>query len=62
MCSSTFLRYSKDRQRKYRGLYFDKVGEIFNTFYSQNLPFELTGAQKRVIKGNKKKIWGAGDK
>ena len=44
------LRYSKDRQRKYRGLYFDKVGEIFNTFYSQNLPFELTGAQKRVIK------------
>ena len=44
------LRYSKDRQRKYRGLSFDKVGEIFNTFYSQNLPFELTGAQKRVIK------------
>lgn len=50
MCSSTFCDYSKDRQRKYRGLYFDKVGEIFNTFYSQNLPFELTGAQKRVIK------------
>lgn len=44
------LRYSKDRQRKYRGLYFDKVGEVFNTFYSKNLPFELTGAQKRVIK------------
>lgn len=44
------LRYSKDRQRKYRGLYFDKVGEVFNTFYSRNLPFELTGAQKRVIK------------
>lgn len=44
------LRYSKDRQRKYQGLYFDKVGDIFNTFYSQNLPFQLTGAQKRVIK------------
>ena len=44
------LRYTKDRQRKYRGLYFEKVGEIFNTFYSQNLPFQLTGAQKRVIK------------
>lgn len=44
------LRYSKDRQRKYRGLRFERVGEIFNTFYSQNLPFELTGAQKRVIK------------
>ena len=30
------LRYSKDRQRKYRGLRFERVGEIFNTFYSQN--------------------------
>ena len=44
------LRYTKDRQRKYRGLVFERVGEIFNTFYSQNLPFQLTGAQKRVIK------------
>ena len=26
------------------------MGEVFNTFYSQNLPFQLTGAQKRVIK------------
>ena len=44
------LRYARDRQRKFRGLYFERVGEIFNTFYSQNLPFQLTGAQKRVIK------------
>lgn len=44
------LRYSKDRQRKYRGLCFERVGEVFNTFYVQNLPFALTGAQKRVIK------------
>ena len=44
------LRYTKDRQRKYRGLIFERVGEVFNTFYSQNLPFQLTGAQKRVIK------------
>ena len=44
------LRYSKDRQQKFRGLYFEKVGEVFNTFYSQNLPFQLTNAQKRVIK------------
>ena len=44
------LRYAKDRQRKFRGLYFERVGEIFNTFYSQNLPFQLTSAQKRVIK------------
>lgn len=44
------LRYTKDRQRKYRGLVFGRVGEVFNTFYAQNLPFQLTGAQKRVIK------------
>jgi ATP-dependent DNA helicase RecG len=44
------LRYSKDRQLKYRGYVFENVGGIFNTFYYQNLPFELTGAQKRVIK------------
>ena len=44
------LRYTKDRQRKFRGLLFERVGEIFNTFYTQNLPFQLTGAQKRVIK------------
>ena len=44
------LRYTKDRQRKYRGLVFGRVGEVFNTFYLQNLPFQLTGAQKRVVK------------
>lgn len=44
------LRYTKDRRRKYRGLVFERVGEVFNTFYSQNLPFQLTNAQKRVIK------------
>lgn len=44
------LRYAKDRQRRYRGYVFEVVGDYFNTFYSRNLPFELTGAQKRVIK------------
>ena len=44
------LRYAKDRQRKYRGYVFETVGEIFNTFYSKNLPFELSGAQKRVLR------------
>ncbi|MBQ3771129.1 MAG: ATP-dependent DNA helicase RecG, partial [Bacteroidaceae bacterium] len=29
---------------------FNRVGKVFNTFYSEKLPFELTGAQKRVIK------------
>ena len=44
------LRYARDRQYKYRGYVFGKVGEVFNTFYTRNLPFELTGAQKRVLK------------
>lgn len=33
-----------------KGVVFDTVGKLFNTFYSSYLPFELTGAQKRVIK------------
>lgn len=44
------LRYAKDRHRKFRGLCFERVGGIFNRFYTQNLPFQLTDAQKRVIK------------
>lgn len=44
------LRYSKERQRKYQGYVFPCVGDVFNGFYSRNLPFALTGAQKRVIK------------
>ncbi len=38
------------RKKKIKGLPFDKVGEKFNTFYKEYLPFELTGAQQRVIK------------
>ena len=33
-----------------RGVVFEKVGELFNSFYKKHLPFELTGAQKRVVK------------
>ncbi|MBQ0085747.1 MAG: ATP-dependent DNA helicase RecG [Prevotella sp.] len=44
------LRYASDQRRKYRGYIFSKVGEVFNTFYNRYLPFELTGAQKRVIR------------
>jgi ATP-dependent DNA helicase RecG len=33
-----------------RGVVFQKVGELFTTFYDKYLPFELTGAQKRVMK------------
>lgn len=50
------LRYTKERRNKFRGLPFEHVGEIFNTFYSQNLPFQLTGAQKRVIKEMRRDI------
>ncbi|MCQ2114332.1 MAG: ATP-dependent DNA helicase RecG [Bacteroidaceae bacterium] len=44
------LRYASDQRRKYRGYIFSKVGDVFNTFYNKYLPFELTGAQKRVIR------------
>ena len=43
------LRYASDQRRKYRGYVFNRVGEIFNSFYANNLPFSLTGAQKRVM-------------
>ena len=43
------LRYASDQRRKYRGYVFSRVGDIFNSFYKNNLPFSLTGAQKRVM-------------
>ena len=43
------LRYASDHRRKYRGYVFKHVGDQFNWFYSHNLHFELTGAQKRVM-------------
>lgn len=42
------LRSSRHRFSK--GVIFDKVGDLFNTFYNEHLPFPLTGAQKRVIR------------
>ena len=38
------------REMRFKGHLFDVVGEKVNTFYKEILPFELTGAQKRVIK------------
>ena len=43
------LRYASDQRRKYRGYIFNRIGDVFNHFYAHNLPFELTGAQKRVM-------------
>ena len=44
------LHYARERQTRYVGHRFAKVGEMFNRFYSEQLPFELTNAQKRVVK------------
>ena len=44
------LRYARDRMRHYRGIVFPRIGDAFNGFYHNHLPFELTGAQKRVLK------------
>jgi ATP-dependent DNA helicase RecG len=38
------------RKQRIKGFPFDQVGQLFNEFYQNHLPFELTGAQKRVIK------------
>ncbi len=44
------LRFKTIRSRKYKGFVFANVGEHFNSFYHNNLPFSLTEAQKRVMK------------
>lgn len=44
------LRSKVLRTQKFKGSVFNNVGDNFNTFYSEKLPFELTVAQKRVIK------------
>ena len=43
------LRYTADNRKKYKGYLLPKVGKAFNDFYNHNLPFNLTGAQKRVM-------------
>ncbi|MDE7385875.1 MAG: ATP-dependent DNA helicase RecG [Muribaculaceae bacterium] len=43
-------RYSSRRDNRLIGFRFPRIGRFFNQFYNECLPFELTGAQKRVIK------------
>ena len=43
------LRYANERRRKYQGYTFQHIGRQFLYFYDHNLPFSLTGAQKRVM-------------
>lgn len=44
------IRNTRNRRSVSQGLRFTRVGTFFNRFYNECLPFELTGAQKRVIK------------
>ncbi|GAB7088202.1 ATP-dependent DNA helicase RecG [Marinifilum fragile] len=50
------LKMKMKRKILYKGHPFSKIGEYFNTFYQNNLPFELTNAQKRVIKEIRKDV------
>ena len=44
------LKLKLTRNKKFKGYPFENLGEGFNEFYNKHLPFELTGAQKRVLK------------
>lgn len=46
----SLIRQKVINQKKLQGFAFEMVGDHFNTFYHQHLPFDLTGAQKRVLK------------
>ncbi|MBQ0095461.1 MAG: ATP-dependent DNA helicase RecG [Bacteroidetes bacterium] len=43
-------RFASDRLHRFKGFVFSRIGEKFNTFYKDKLPFSLTEAQKRVIR------------
>ncbi len=50
------LRFKNNRSHKFKGFVFSSVGENFNNFYFNNLPFSLTEAQKRVVKEIRKDL------
>jgi ATP-dependent DNA helicase RecG len=50
------LRLKTNRNLKYKGFVFSNVGDYFNSFYFNNLPFTLTAAQKRVMKEIRKDL------
>ena len=50
------LRFKSNRNLKLRGFVFSSVGDNFNNFYFNNLPFTLTDAQKRVMKEIRKDL------
>lgn len=52
------LQTKGQNQTAYRGWVFDKIGERFNHFYHNQLKFELTNAQKRVLREIRKDLGG----
>lgn len=50
------IRKKLIRKNKIKGYVFEQVGEAFNQFYNQHLPFDLTNAQKRVLKEIRKDV------
>ena len=50
------VRYASDHRRKYRGYVFNRIGDCFNGFYHNHLPFALTEAQKRVLRQIRKDV------
>jgi ATP-dependent DNA helicase RecG len=52
----TILKHKVSREKHFQGLVFSRVGEYLNSFYREHLPFELTDAQKRVIREIRKDI------
>lgn len=50
------LRYTQNRKQHYAGFVFSRVGELFLSFYNNCLPFELTNAQKRVVREVRKDV------
>jgi ATP-dependent DNA helicase RecG len=50
------LRQKNIKNRRIKGYVFPRIGDLFNRFYAQHLPFELTGAQKKVMREIRKDL------
>ncbi len=50
------IRKKLIRKSKIKGYAFEKIGDYFNDFYNNNLPFDLTNAQKKVLKEIRKDV------
>ena len=53
------LKLKLIRKKKLKGYPFPIIGDNFNEFYNNHIPFELTGAQKRVLKEIRKDVYGS---